>query len=282
MSEISDPIESTLYDILRVLRDLDIDITNLNVAYMRNKVTHHYINYPDSSQYRRVIELSAEFNDAYGKSINLLTSKRNIASIDVSFFNSINPYDFIAIVNPANLYKKAYVALDGNKGTVSADQKKISWNINALTNYDGTQIKNKFRDIVSIKLLSYLIPINIANVTSTQITTVLIEELTSQCYISPDRKYHFISYDKLTNAEIIRISQVIGFMYNPVIRKMTIDNSCHDGIYHFNPPITLLDTITLSFGRPTILCSIAGQSIFQRCFINLEVTYLDPAYLTET
>lgn len=272
--------EEILSEVLSVLKELKIDIYKVNLSTLRIKIKQYITSYPLASQTRAVLEIADEVSKLYGD-LSLITVKnRKPTSMDVILFDDPNPYRITKTLNPRNLYKKAYVALDGMKATLSNNNTKISWEI-SNTQSNMTQVRNKFRDVVEIKLLSSSVTFNLPVYTSTQITTVLIEELKSQSFISPDRNFHFVTYDKLDTTEINRISQAMFSMYNPTLRKLVVDNSCHDAIYAFDPPITTLSTITLSFGRPTKLCTIGGQGTGSSCLVNLEITYIEPTFNPE-
>lgn len=273
-------MQSILEDVLATLRELKINIHSVNLSTLRIKIASYLDKDPSYDRNRIILEISDELSKLHGDLQSIRIKNKKITPADIILFGNPDPYYITKILNPSNLYKKAYIGLYGMNGTLTENNTKISWDLNNIRS-DKTQIKNKFRDIVEIKLLSSIVTLNLPIYTSTQITTVLIDELTSQSFISKDRKFHFITYDKLTTEEINRISDLGGGMYNPVLRKLISDNSCYDNIFAFNPPIVDLDSITLSFARPTNICTIASQSNSSSCLINFELTYIDSAFNTE-
>jgi hypothetical protein len=271
--------EELLYDIVSVLKILKIDATTLKLPNIRNLIEQFITNNRSASRTRLILTITKLINDYYGLT-PLLKSTPKATPVDIGLFNYTKTYSITNAINPSNLYKKAYVALDGMKATLLSNNKKISWNISDVRS-DNTQVKNKFRDVVSVKLISSQVTLQVPAFTSTQITTVLIDELATQCFITKSRNYHFLAYDKLTTSEIIRITDIQGAMYNPSQRKLIIDNSCQEGIYYFDPPITVLDTLTFSFARPTIISTISNQAAFNSCLINLEIAYIDSSFEIE-
>jgi len=268
--------ELILHDVLSILKSMRIDIYRLNMSGIRRIIQNYLDINPSTTHTRAIIQITKYLSYEYGQTLRIKPPSKSV-SANISILGSSNPYTIAKLINPANLHKKAYVALDGMKGMLSHDKKKITWSINDIRS-DTTQVKNKFRDIVAVKLLSSIVTLSLPVATSTTITTILIDELASQSFISKDRNFHFLAYDKLTTAEINRISNIIHSMDNPTLRKLILDHSCRDGIYTFDPPITVLNTITMSFARPAYVSTIADQVPLTSCLINLEITYLDSAY----
>lgn len=265
----SDDTESILYDVLRILRELKVNINKLPLDELRVIIDTYN---DDCTKTRKLIEISMSIYDKYiGSNVPIppISISNIITPVDLSFFQQSDPYSLTRSINPRNLYRKAYVGLDGMKSTISYDHYKISWELNNVFNLIGAQVKNTFKNIVAIKLLSYNITLTISNANSTNITTVLIDEFDSQCFRNDERKFHFISYDTWKVGD------------DPTSHKMIVDKSCQDGIFMFNPPIKLADSITMSFGRPTRLIPIPDQiasPVGVPTFINLEVTYIDPVF----
>lgn len=268
--------EELMYAVLKTLKEMSINPDEVNLTGLRNALAKYKQNNPESTNTRTIVELVSRFSDT---SMPMLRNTKE-TPVDVSFFGSSNPYDIINIISPQSLYKKAYVGLQGSKATFSQDNKKISWVLSNIFS-DGIQVKNPIRDIVEIKLLSYVMNLSLPTATSSDVTTVLIEEFASQSFAGPDRKFHFVSHDSWTTARIITVSYPMFAVYHPNLRKMIIDNSCHMGSFSFDPPVTILDTLTLSFGRPARVYPINGQSNDESCFFNFEVTYKDSAAISK-
>jgi hypothetical protein len=228
---------------------------------------------------RQIVELADKLHDNFAseQDVSDEVPSRKVTKADVRIFGSDNPYTLTAMINPKNLYRKAYLGLNGVYGVISADGMKISWTILDVTTQAGVQVRNKYKNVVEIKMLTSLATLVVpasrpivnpmyANIVqpATTITNVLIDELVGDSFIDSNtkRRFHFIAEDD-------SVSDV------SVYRKLVVDNSCHQGVYTFGAPISILSDITMSFARLDRVLQITTQDPDDPMFIGLEVTYIN-------
>ena len=67
---------------------------------------------------------------------------------------------------------KTYLSLQGPLGTLSANNTKITWNINNSNNIQNTNTNIKLRNVIQIRLMSYSLSCSLPTVTNTKIINV--------------------------------------------------------------------------------------------------------------
>jgi hypothetical protein len=282
-----------LEGILRTLRELDVvNFPNIDVPYIRrfiderlpkekdpvyedlvvtyaNDINNYLTNAPvdlDLHEYLQSNIGVREENDsdttaAYVTNEDRPVSLKPDGAIDiVSMFGSSNPYDLTRMLNPNNLLRKTYLNLDTRYASVvSNDRTKFTWNYleNANVQFGSTNTTDKVRDIVSMKLMSFTMPL--FEVLAKPFVTVLVDEFSGQSLISPQgRKFHFIgTFGSIGSVSIIDTKAGITF-----------DESTNEGVFHFRRPITHLDKISLSMANPYHLISI-HQDTYPGCALDV-------------
>lgn len=259
-----------------VLAEFKIKAKLPDNQYTRKAINDYLNRNKEKTKNRIIMELTMKFynllTQPYEKMYGLgPITESNIKNVDVRIFGKEDPRELTRAVNIKNLYKTAYIGLNGLYATISGN--KISWSISDVIISGGVQVRNKFRDVTEIKMYTSLVNLTVpASRPSsggdntilqplTTITNVLIDECAGDSFIGQTRRFHFISYDSST-------------LDTSTQRKLIVDNSCQGGLYVFNSPITVLDKITLSFARHDQLMPILEDNS-NPTFINMEIKYLD-------
>ena len=132
----------------------------------------------------------------------------------------------------------AYLFLDSKYRFLEKDSTECyKWGcVNSFISSQGTvNHNNLIKNIKSIEMTKFILPnsLNKSIFKYDRITT-LIHEFESQSFIGHEnRRFHFISQPEIVND------------------KIEIDpHYFHGGVFEFKDPITILDTITISFGNP--------------------------------
>jgi hypothetical protein len=161
-----------------------------------------------------------------------------ITKVDVgSVFGLSNIRDVVGKLSETTTIKHAYFMLDTKYRTLENDgTTNFKWShINSVTRGQGTiNILGIIRDIVSIRTYPIRIP-NVASAyTPYERISIFVEEFISQSYIAHEnRNFHFIG-DSIIKNNWINISP----------------DEYNEGVYHFDKPITHIDTLTISFASP--------------------------------
>ena len=168
--------------------------------------------------------------------------------------------EFTNSVNRKQQTRTAYLCLDSKYARFLNNNTKMQFDLmETLTEGpNSVNTRSNIRNITSIRLLSFTLP---------QFTSVakrgsiLIEELSTQAFIIPNRKFHFMSdlVNLSTGSGNVQVLQLNGGIYVlaciydfTLMNKyeMLIDHRLNDGYYYFNKPIVLLDSITISVADP--------------------------------
>jgi hypothetical protein len=157
------------------------------------------------------------------------------------FLGLDNPENVARVINPSSMHRKNFIMLDSRYRILTRNDTsgiiKFSWNyiIKSQIEAQGSvNIVGNVRDIISIRVYPFRIPYVTSADNKYARISVFIEELGSQAFIAHEqRKYHF--------------------MLRSVIDSDFIDletDKFNDGFFHFEKPITTLNTLTVSFGSP--------------------------------
>ena len=189
----------------------------------------------------------------------------NNASINIeSIFGLTNVADVVEKVkNPNKSVNTSYLLLDTRHRVIENDGTDyFKWNhINSVTMAQGTiNSTDSIRNILSIKMMQFRLPLveGVDNVYKR--ITVLIHELSSQSIIAhEDRRFHFMCMLNKDNP-------------SPGWTELSADDHSK-GEFKFNKLITNLDTITISFGSPISLIK------FDTDRLNGKITYGNPTII---
>jgi hypothetical protein len=154
-----------------------------------------------------------------------------------SIFGVSNIRDVIGKMSEVSSIKHAYFMLDTKYRTLENDGTTyFKWShINSVTRGQGTiNMLGNIRDIVSIRTYPIRIP-NVASAfTPYERISIFIKEFIAQSFIvHENRNFHFIGS-----------SEIKGNWIN-----VSVDDY-NEGYYHFDKPITHIDTITISLASP--------------------------------
>lgn len=136
--------------------------------------------------------------------------------------------------------KTAYLLLDSKYRILENDGTEyFKWShINNFYTTQGTVNSiGEIRDIISIRIMQYRLPIADGVDNIYKRVTFLIHEMASQSFIAHEgRRFHFMGVQCHDNPD-------------PRWLEIYSDDHC-DGEYRFAKPITILNEITISFGSP--------------------------------
>lgn len=140
-------------------------------------------------------------------------------------------------INPQSKIRHNYLFLDSRYRITSYGQiSKFQWNyINNLSRDQGSaNTYGTIRDIISLRVMPIRIPYLADADTDLQRVSMYIEELAPQGYVAHEnRRFHFL-FSVETSGNWMNL-------YAP---------DYNDGYYHFDDPVTRLDSFTISFGSP--------------------------------
>jgi hypothetical protein len=161
-----------------------------------------------------------------------------ITKVDVgSLFGLSDIRDVVGKLSETTAIKHAYFMLDTKYRTLENDGTTcFKWShINSVTRGQGTlNILGTIRDIVSMRTYPIRIP-NVASAyTPYERISIFVEEFISQSYIAHEnRNFHFIG-DSVIKGNWVNVCP----------------DDYNEGAYHFDKPITHIDTLTISFASP--------------------------------
>lgn len=169
------------------------------------------------------------------------TVKNTQENLVQKFLGLDKPEDVTRVINPTAMYRKNYIMLDSRyrilTGRDTDNIIKFSWDyvMNSQIESQGSaNIVGNVRDIIALRVYPFRIPYVKSADNKYSRISVFIEELGSQSFIAHEqRKYHF--------------------MMRSIIDTDFIDletDKFNDGFFHFEKPITTLNTIKVSFGSP--------------------------------
>ena len=164
----------------------------------------------------------------------------NSTSIISSLLGLTNSNNAARILNPKSLLRKNYMLLDSRyrvlNGSNTNGISSITWNtvLQSVATSQGTvNIVGNVRDIVSIRIYPCRIPYVKSADNKYSRVSILIDQLSSQSFITHERNFHFM----LESAVDDNFINLHTRDYN-------------DGYFYFEKPITTLNKLTLSFGSP--------------------------------
>lgn len=166
----------------------------------------------------------------------------NISSI----FDTRDSHKLLKVFNPSAMCRKTYFVLDRRYQARNSDNRStFTWDLsyNGSFNDKSSAITrvSKFQDIVGVKMLNFRFPNTDNAITFSQRLSIFIEEIPGQAYILPNgRKFHFLS-------EIIQEGAALSLEPYKIA-----ESSINSNEYSFHTPIRHLESITLSFGNPSL------------------------------
>lgn len=178
------------------------------------------------------------------------TSESNVSN---SVFESMNKLQNTGKVdnirgvqfkNPLGALRKSYFLLDSRYRNISSTPNRFIWDYsNSKTQQTGSvNIIGDIRDIVSIRIYSFRLPVSRANTKHKRITVLIHEFSTQSFFAHENRRFHF-SLPYSVDENFLDI--------NPF-------EQLYD--YHFEKPFTTLPSITISFGNPLKLVNLDDDS----------------------
>lgn len=139
----------------------------------------------------------------------------------------------------------------------------FKWNhIDKLVTAQGTvNSVDTIRDVISLHIMPYRIPISSSAITDYNLITVSIEEFTAQSFIAHEnRRFHFLG---CIDSQVGSWLQICSDNYN-------------NGEYNFNIPITTVNTLTIKLGTPL------EPIIFDKDRLNGTIVYSNPLIINFT
>lgn len=176
--------------------------------------------------------------------------------------------DFSAVINafnPAATLKKNYIVFDSRYRNQDTDgRSSMSWNFlsNSASNISGSiNSLGDVKNISAIRVYPFRIPYqDIIFNNSYKRLTMLINEFSGQAFIGQEnRRFHFI-LDAEEDDNSIKLSPL----------------SNNNGLFEFAKTISIIDTLTLTFGMPL------EPVIFDIDRGTVTITYSNPARFTMT
>ena len=149
--------------------------------------------------------------------------------------------DAVRVLNPTAMHRKNYLMLDSRYRILTSNDtngiQQFSWNYILKSQIEGqgsVNIIGNVRDIIAIRVYPFRIPYVESADNKYSRISVFIEELAAQSFLAhEDRKFHFILKSEI-DSEFINLET----------------DKYNDGFFHFEKPVTTLNTLTISFGSP--------------------------------
>jgi hypothetical protein len=209
--------------------------------------------------------------------------------LEVKVQNMLNESlkSFVRWVNPWATRKRIYLCLDSKYATFSEQNTRLTWDFtNSADQYNNSvNAIGKVRDIVRMKINSVVITQFISNVFNR--ATICVEEWRAQSFMMPSgRCFHFMGLLNDLNNQVPLTSRSALALFripNPITwnkYELLAGYRFAEGIYHFNNPITTINTMTLTFGSPITLLNIQ-KYININCRITNLTAGTDYAALTD-
>lgn len=184
----------------------------------------------------------------------------------VQFLDCKSLDEFANSVNRKQQTRTAYLCLDSKYARFLNNNTKLQWDLmETLTEGpNSVNVKNNIRNITSVRMLSFTLP-QFNSVAKR--ASILIDELSTQAFIMPNRKFHFIGYlvNLSTGSGNVQITPLNSGIYTQadvydftLMNKyeLLIDHRVNDGYYYFNKPVVLIDSITISVADPFSLITL--------------------------
>lgn len=212
-----------------------------------NKVSGMTNDYENHSA-TEVVDYEPDYNDTNTTSSNTLSTNALSTANIQSVLGIKSMTDFKLTLNPASLYKKAYLVFDSfNK---IRHLTGFNWYYSPTKQIiSGTVTTNvPMQNIVAMQLYQPIIPISTLSNTSNQRVSILISGLATQSFISTNnRRYHFLT-------RVIPNGDITTHV------ALQIENF-NEGLYKFNNPIKPPDIFTFTFGTPDTLLSFNADTL---------------------
>ena len=174
---------------------------------------------------------------------------KNMVNVNLgAIFSSREKHKILKVLNPSAMKRKAYFTLDRryqNKSSSTSGDSKFSWNLlyhNGADNKDSIISRKKIKNITGMKMYPFRFPNTDNALTFARRLSVNVNEVISQSFISSGTgyRYHFM-FEIL---EETKSSTTDPFRLN--------ETSDHMSEFSFSSSIQHLETLTLSFGNPTM------------------------------
>jgi hypothetical protein len=242
-------------------KTIPIMITTLANEF--NKFNCQTPEYDDSQQFiRDTIGLTSESGTTHGvydnpsfylRNQNIDNSNKNKKSSSITlktesvtksiskFLGISNSEDAVRVMNPNAMHRKNFMILDSRYRILSGSTidgiSTFSWNYvlkSQIEAQGSVNIIGNVRDIIAMRVYPFRIPYVESADNKYSRVSVFVEELGSQAFVAhEDRKFHFMLRSAI-DSEFIDLET----------------DKFNDGFFHFEKPITTLNTLTLSFGSP--------------------------------
>lgn len=217
------------------------------------------------------------------------------SQINVNKILGLTKDNIRSLLNPNGNLRKAYILLDSRyKASISDDQTQISWNfINSTNTIDGSVNSNTdIKNIISMKVYDFFLPVNVESLELTGRMTLLIHEFASQSFVAhEERKFHFIGQADpyaVNSSGTLPLSLI---RFNPRYESSGLFErdrilDMNDGVFKFNKPIKRLETLTISM---TSYAFVGGGydptnlwGLFQFPPENYPLTYINNSIISTT
>ncbi len=201
-------------------------------------------------------------------------------------------HNFVQNINPKAKEKRAYIMLDrryrnleiNTPDSNNLNQTTTTWYYtqNYNTSNRGFVCNENIRNITSIKINNFFLktttPQQLGNMSR---MTIFIPELQSQCYLNPNRKFHFVGAIYSDNQNVVPPTYAIMSTsdYGVPVETTSVNVSNPiglfdegKGIFRFDKPITYITNLSINFATP-----YAPYSLHQDTF---QFTYADNGLIT--
>lgn len=222
---------------------------------------------PDDISGRSFI-IAKQFMDRPNKKVTSVLQVTNLNKL----LRSIKPADYI---------KKAYVCLDSRYAVFLDRNRRLQWTcVNFVSEFNNaTSVINDIKNVVSVRMLSMCVR---SFTSPAGRSGIAIDELNAQSIVMPNgRRFHFMGLlNDLTNPVALTVRNSKKGAATPdvnVYRKYELlaGYKFNEGFYHFNKPITKIDTLTISISDPFELITIPKYEFFRVQLANVTATTFD-------
>lgn len=261
-------------------------LADLLNRYISDDEYSSYLLYHDKSDVPadisgRSIIIAKLYQDEYD-SRNTEESKANTNHKSLNSIANINNIDkLIRIMNPKAYKKVAYVCLDSRYAEFLDNNTRLRF---AYTNFisefnNATSVIGNVKNIISVRMLSMTIR-SFSSVADR--AGIAIDEFNAQAIVLPNgRRFHFmgllndLSFPVPLTARNAKQVPIIPDV--SIYRKYELlaGYKFNEGFYHFNKPITSINTLTVSISDPFSLVTIPKYEFMNVQVANVTATTVD-------
>lgn len=203
--------------------------------------------------------LNDEINKKNDEPIRSFKTQINKIDVNLNLLFGLDANQTRLLINPESAIRKVYIYLDSRfRSKVNDDRTIFTWNFQNNNNISDGSVNaiGPIKNIVSLKIFDFFLNLYDPNYWNNQmLITVFIHEFQAQSFIAPENKnFHFAGKIWSLNGIVSPPNYQISFKKKSDVtgssQNTYITADGNDGVFDFQDPINIIDTLSLSFGSP--------------------------------